>query len=261
MPVYRLIGPDTERRHREHVVRCKHSVRWEQVLRRPSLHRRRPGRAASSPSNCRPGGSGPIGKKLRQPGDEGRIQGERRDGDAEDRQPAAAAPPGCRRDCAVGLEVGDRLLGVAVSPDRLRDPFRGRGGVIDDTRREWVLGGLQFEEPSLRRRIPRDVGIRPIGASSVGAPTRPIPRTRSTPAGHPCPHCPPGRPSRLPHSCEAGRCPGCLRGASVVGFGHQTETIGFERGALSVPGSTPGLMGGRELSVYSKESGTSGDSQ
>ena len=66
----------------------------------------------------------------------------------------------------------DRCRSRARPFDRLsdRDALRDRGGDpcggIDDGSRLSALGGFQFGKPSLSRRIPRDVGIRSVRASS-----------------------------------------------------------------------------------------------
>ena len=143
-------------------------------------------------------GVDPLSEQLRHPRDEGRDQGEGRDGAAEDHQPAAAAPPRCRGGSVDGVGIGDRPLGGVLPGDRPsggscsanapstgcgtdveaeralrqsqdRDALRDRGGDpcggIDDGSRLSALGGLQFGKPSLSRRIPRDVGIRSVRAS------------------------------------------------------------------------------------------------
>ena len=253
MRVVRLIGVGTDRLQCEHVVRCGH-------VGRPSEPHR--GRAASSPSTSRSGWERTHQQAAATSHDEGRDQGEGRDGAAEDHQPAAAAPPRCRGGSVDRVGIGDRPLGGVLLGDRPsgrlmlggrpvdrlrhrcrsrarpferlrdRDAFRDRGGDrcggIDDGSQLSTLGGLQFGKPSLSRRIPRDVGIRSVRASSQALQLVRFLEARPTPAGHPCPDYPPG------HNTGKG-VPGLRTlGPDPVDFG-----CGFRRGP---PGSRRGIF-------------------
>ena len=215
--VVRLIGVLTDRLQREHIVAVG--------ARSPDVPARRGSGGIFAVAVVGRDGSGPISKQLRHSRDAAairtraamatpRIANQRR----RRHHGAAGTPP-------IEVGIGDRPLGGVLPGDRpsggvmlgerpvdrLRDRCRSRArpfdrlsdrdaltdqggarrGGIDDGSRLSALGGLQFGEPSLSRRIPRDVGIR-----SVRAPPQALQlsllRARPTPAGHPCPDYPPG---------------------------------------------------------------------